>query len=128
MACAPSRALSSASTERSRPGSKERPRSRCSRISSILPRATWWRPRDLAGYWAFFLHALLDAFLGGIVLGGGGFFGLGLFEHGLLALLERRGYFLEDPAAARGVGDVIVHAIAPYRPKLIHRQAIVPLS
>src|SRR5262245_29125466 len=118
MACAPSRALSSGSTERSTPVSKERPRSRCSRISSILPPATSWRPRDLAGYWAFFLHALLDAFLGGVVLGGGGFFGLGLFEHGLLALLERRGYFLEESADARGIGAEIVHAIARYRPDI----------
>src|SRR5262245_2714467 len=118
MACAPSRALSSASTERSMPASKKRPRSRCSRISSILPPATSWRPTDLAGYWAFFLHALLDAFLGGVVLGGGGFLGLGLLEHGLLALLECRGYFLEEPADARGVGAEIVHAIARYRPDI----------
>src|SRR5262245_36494429 len=127
-ACAPSRALSSASMERSMPGSNKRPRSRCSRISSILPPATSWRPTDLAGYWAFFLHALLDAFLSGVVLGGGGFLGLGLFEHRLLALLERRGDFLEEPADARGVGAEIVHTIARYRPDIDLGAGVVALD
>src|SRR5262245_42350376 len=128
MACAPSRALLSASTERSMPDSKERPRSRCSRISSILPPATWWRLRDLAGYWAFFLHALLDALLGGVVLGGRGLFGIGLLEQGLIALLVRRGYFLEEPADARGVGAEIVHAIARYRPDIDLGSGVVALD
>src|SRR5262245_26300323 len=128
MVCAPSRALSSASTERSMSNLKKRPRSRCSRISSILPPATSLRPTDLAGYWAFFLHALLDAFLRGVVLGGRRFLGLGLFEHRLLALLERRGYFLEEPADARGVGAEIVHAVARYRPDIDLGAGIVALD